>query len=102
MTEMEQYSIKHLQDELSAELEEDYTRLKDAVTQTTAQALPLLTRESMLPYKYMRNLVELPIGSTHTVTITDYIEHYGQEKLVVKLEDGVIYQAGDDLEEHKE
>ena len=56
----------------------------------------------MVPYKYMRNLVELPISSTHTVTAIGYIEHYGQEKFVVKLDDGVIYRGGDDLEEHKE
>ena len=31
-----------------------------------------------------------------------YIEHYGQEKLVIKLADCIFYQAGDNLEEQKE
>ena len=68
--------------------------------QTNAQALPpLLEREDMVPYKHMQNQVKLPIGSTHiTVTAIGYSEHHCQEKLFVKLDDGVIYQAGDNLE----
>ena len=31
-----------------------------------------------------------------------HIEHYGQQKLVVKLDDGILYQAGDNLEQQKE
>jgi hypothetical protein len=31
-----------------------------------------------------------------------YIEHFGEQKLVVKLENGVLYQAGNNLEEQKE
>ena len=63
---------------------------------------PVLTREEMVPYKHIQNLAELPLGSTHTVVAIGHIEHYGQEKLVVKLDDGILYQAGDNLEQQKE
>ena len=45
---------------------------------------------------------ELPLCSTHTVVAIGHIEHYGQEKLVVKLDDGILYQAGDNIEQQKE
>ena len=63
---------------------------------------PVLAREEMVPYKHMQNLAELPLGSTHTIIAIGCIEHYGQEKLVLKLEDGTTYQAGEYLEEKKE
>ena len=63
---------------------------------------PVLAREEMVPYKHMQNLAKLPLGSTHTVVAIGHIEHYGQEKLVVKLDDGILYQAGDNLEQQKE
>ena len=56
----------------------------------------------MVPYKHIRNLTKLPLGSMHTLVAIGYIEHYVQEKLVVKLDDGALYQAGDHLEEQKE
>ena len=56
----------------------------------------------MVPYKHIQNLAELPLGSTHTIIAIGYIENYGQQKLVVKLEDGQTYQAGEYLEEKKE
>ena len=31
-----------------------------------------------------------------------HIEHYGQPKQVIKLDDGILYQAGDNLEQQKE
>ena len=43
----------------------------------------------------------LPLSSTHTVTAIGYIDHYGQEKLVVKLDDGILYQADDNLKQQK-
>jgi hypothetical protein len=49
----------------------------------------------------MRNVAELPLASTNTLVAIGYIEHYGQEKLVIKLADGILYQAGDNLEEHE-
>ena len=63
---------------------------------------PVLAREEMVPYKHMQNLAELRLGSTHTVVAVGHIEHYGQQKLVVKLGDGILYQAGENLEQQKE
>ena len=53
----------------------------------------------MVPYKHTQNLGELPINSTKTVTEIGYIEHYGQAKLVLKVDDGILYQAGEYLKE---
>ena len=51
----------------------------------------------MVSYKHMQNLAELPLGSTWvTARITD------KEKFVVKLGDGLLYQAGDNLQQQKE
>ena len=47
-------------------------------------------RESRKPFE---DLAELPLGSTHTVTAIGCIDHYGQQKLVVKLDDGITYQV---------
>ena len=47
-------------------------------------------RESRKPFE---DLTELPLGSTHTVTAIGCIDHYGQQKLVVKLDDGITYQV---------
>ena len=68
----------------------------------TPSSLPMLPKEEMVPNKHMRNLVELPLRSAHTLVAIGYIEHYGQQKLVVKLENGILCQAGDNLEEQKE
>ena len=67
-----------------------------------ADSPPVVAREEMVPYKHMQNLAELPLGSTHTVVAIGHIEHYGQQKLLVKLDDGILYQAGDNLEQQKE
>ena len=66
----------------------------------SVESPPFLVREEMVPYKHMQNLAELPLGSTHTVTA--YIDHYGHQKLVVKLGDGITYQGGEHLERQKE
>ena len=41
-------------------------------------------------------------GFDHTVVAVGHIEHYGQQKLVVKLGDGILYHAGESLEQQKE
>ena len=66
------------------------------------ESLLVLKREEMVPYKHMQNLAELPINSTKAVTEIGYIEHYRQEKLVLKVDDGILYQAGEYLEEKRE
>ena len=100
--EMEKDSIKSLREQITGEIQEG--KLKKACSDPTrsVEFPPVLVREEMVPYKHMRNLAELPLGSTHTVTAIGYIDHCGQEKLIVKLDDGTTYQAGDNLEQQKE
>ena len=99
--EIEKNSIKSLREQITREIQEE--KLKTACTYPTrsVESPPVLAEEMVL-YKHMRNLAELPLGSTHTVTAIRYIDHYEQEKLVVKLDYGTIYQAGDNLEQQKE
>ena len=100
--DMEKYSIKHLREQVAKEMQEEKEKLKQANMITPSQVVETLTREEMVPYKHMRNLAELPLGSTHIVVAIGHIDHYGQQKLIVKLQDGTIYQAGDYLEQLKE
>ena len=65
-----------------------------------AKPLPTLTKTAS--YHHQPNLAELPPDSTLTPVAKGYIEHYGQQKLVVESEDGQIYQAGMSMEQHKE
>ena len=102
---MEQFAIKRLREQVKNEMRDEEAKLRLLVTHsmTSSNAPPLLTREEMVPYKHMQNLAELPFGSIHTVVGIGYIEHYGQERLVVKLDNGRIYgQAGENLEQQKE
>ena len=100
--EMEKDSIKSLREQITREIQEEKSKMASAHLTMPVESPPVLTREEMVPYKHMRNLAELPLGSTHTVTAIGYIEHYGQQKLVVKLGDGILYQAGENLERQKE
>ena len=100
--EMEKDSIKSLREQITREIQEEKSKMASADLTMPVESPPVLTREEMVPYKHVRNLAELPLGSTHTVTAIGYIEHYGQQKLVVKLGDGILYQAGENLERQKE
>ena len=60
--------------------------------------IPTIPRENLLPYREYANLITFPIDSVLQVEATGYIEHYGIQRLVVKVK-GDIYQAGQDLEE---
>ena len=100
--EMEKDSIKSLREQITREIQEEKSKMASADLTMPVESPPVLTREEIVPYKHMRNLAELPLGSTHTVTAIGYIEHYGQQKLVVKLGDGILYQAGENLERQKE
>ena len=101
---MQKHSIKCLREQVTKEIREQTAKLTkmQAEPTTPSKALPILTREEMVPYKHLKNLAELPLGSTYILVAIGYVEHYGQERLVVKLADGTIYQAGDNLEEQKE
>ena len=100
--EMEKDSIKSLREQITREIQEEKSKMASADLTMPVESPPVLAREEMVPYKHVRNLAELPLGSTHTVTAIGYIEHYGQQKLVVKLGDGILYQAGENLERQKE
>ena len=74
-------------------------KLKEVTTYSVEQ-LPAIT--VWLPYKALNNLTELPVGSVHVVTGIGYAKHYGQDKLVVQLDNGKTYQAGEFLEACKD
>ena len=100
--EMEKDSIKRLREQVTREIREEKSKMAFADPTMSVESPPVLARKEMVPYKHMRNLAELPLGSSHTVRAVGYIDHYGQEKLVVKLDDGVLYQAGGNFEQQKE
>ena len=79
--EMEKDSIKSLQEQITREIQE---KSKMACVDSTMDSPPVLAREEMVSYKHMQNLADLSLGSTHTVVAVGHIEHYGQQKLVVK------------------
>lgn len=101
---MEKYSLKTIRYSLTKEMTEQRVQMESALAAATNSATPLpqLAREEMVPYKHCKNLAELPLGSIYTVVAIGYSEHYGQQKLVVKLDDGSLYQAGPHVEENKE
>ena len=74
-------------------------KLKELTTSSIEQlpSIPVL-----VPYKALNNLAELPIGSVHAVSGIGYAKHYGKDKLVVQLDHGVSYQAGEFLETCKD
>lgn len=90
---MEKRSIKHLREQVTTEIQEQTAKLRKMYAETTthSRALLILTKEEMVPYKHMRNLVELPLGLAHTLVAMGYIEHFGEQKLVVKLKNGVYF-----------
>ena len=70
-------------------------KLKEVTTYSVEQlaAIPV-----WVPYKALNNLTELPVGSVHAVTGIGYAKHYGQDKLVLQLDNCMTYQAGEFLE----
>ena len=74
-------------------------KLKEVMTYSVE---PLPSILVWVPYKALNNLAELPLGSVHAVSGIGYTKHYGQDKLVVQLENGVSYQAREFLETCKD
>ena len=74
-------------------------KLKDV---TTYSEKPLPSIPVWVPYKALNNLAELPIGSAHAVSGIGYAKYYGKDKLVIQLDNGVSYQAGEFLETCKD
>ena len=100
-TEMEKDSIKSLREQITREIQEERSKMACVDPTMSVDSPPVLAREEMVPYKHMQNLARLPLGSTHIVVAIGHIEHYWQQKLVFKLDDGILYQAGDNLEQQK-
>ena len=69
---------------------------------TTYSVEPLPFIPVWVSYKALNNLAELPVGSVHALAGIGYAKHYGQDKLVVQLDNGVSYQAGEFLEACKD
>ena len=93
-------------DSLSTHRENTLQDIKDAEDKlkdvTTYSAEPLPSIPVSVPYKALSNLAEFPIGSVHAVSGIGYAKHYGKDKLVVQLDNGVSYQAGEFLETCKD
>ena len=100
--EMEKNSIKSLRVQITRDIQEEKLKMACVDPTRSVDYPPFLVRDEMEPYKHMQNLAELPLGSTHTVTAIGYIDHYEQQKLIVKLDDGITYQGGEHLERRKE
>ena len=79
---MEEYSIKNLREQVAKEMQEERAKLRKAYAESTtpSKALPILTREEMVPYKHMQNLAELPLGSTFNVMAIGYNDRYTDKK----------------------
>lgn len=100
----EKFSLKSIQRNLEKEITVQKEQLETVQAEALNNSTPLLqlTREELIPYKHCKNLADLPLGSIYTVTAIGNSEHYGQQKLVLKLDDGSLYQAGPHVEENKE
>lgn len=70
------------------------------VQDDTSTALPNIP--IMVPFKHFPSLSELPVGTCREIIASGYASHYGQNRLVVKLADDNLYQAGEYLEECKD
>ena len=79
---------------------QDTEEKQKEVTTYSAERLP--TIPVWVPYKSLTNLAELPVGSVHAVSGIGYCKHYRQDKLVLQLDNGLQYQAGEFLEECKD
>ena len=95
----ENNSLAMLTDEMKQDINKTETKLQEGTSKSVIQ-VPVIP--VWVPYKTLNNLTELPIGSIHKVTAIGYAKHYGTDKLVVQLEDGTLYQAGEFLERTKE
>ena len=66
-----------------------------------AEQLPNLNQLEVGEYRNLPNLAVLPRDSIHTVISKCHLLHRNKQKLVVKLEDGNVYQAGRYLEQNE-
>ena len=97
---IEKKSIKSLREQVAREIQEETLKMA-AQIRPGLRNLHIYWQGKKL---CLTNICEiwpsyLPLGSTHTVTAIGYIDHCGQEKLVVKLDDGILYHAEDNLKQ---
>ena len=88
-------SLAMLTDEMKQDINKTDTKLQEGTSKSVIQ-VPVIP--VWVPYKTLNNLTELPIGSIHKVTATEYAKYYGTDKLVVQPEDSTLYQAEEFLE----
>lgn len=67
--QMAKYSINNIQKELAKEIQEENKKLENILTESSrsTMAASILAREDMVPYKHLKSLAELPLGSTYTI-----------------------------------
>ena len=100
------WTITSRNDDLNIQTENFLQDIKDTeekqkeVTTYSVEHLP--TIPVWVPYKSLTNLAELPVGIVHAVSGIGYGKHYHQDNLVVKLDNGMQYQAGEFLDACKD
>ena len=92
----ESSSICHLKSEVKKSIDNCNEKIVQPVNNVTE--VTVIPRESLLAYKEYDNLTSLPLKSTRTVTAIGKIPHYRRDRLVVRLNNNIVYQAGEDLE----
>ncbi len=93
----EERCLPTLQSRIERDIDSDISKIEKPES-AEKQPLPQICKEDIEAYKHLSNLIELPIGSAHEITAFGFQSHYGRDKLVVKLSDGRLYQAGEGLE----
>ena len=79
---------------------EETTDLK--VQKRTIQDLPMIPKNELPLFHNIPELSVLTKNSVHTLKRAHIFNYYGQERLLVELDDGNVYVAGHDLEEKEE
>ena len=92
-----EYAIPTLTSRIENDIDLDVSRIENPDRAVNHPRLQEICRDNLEAYKHLPNLTELPIGSAHEVTGFGFQSHYGKDKLVVKLSDGQMYQAGEGL-----
>ena len=75
-------SLTTLMENMLQDIQDTEEKLNEV---TTYSVEPLPSIPVWVPYKALKNLSELLVGSVHAVSGIVYAKHYGQDKLVVQL-----------------
>lgn len=85
-----------------SESEDENTETGDSTTESDMENVPMLNPLQIRCYNILPNLIDLPQGSIHTVLSMCHVLYRNKQRLVVKLDNETMYQAGRYLEENKE